>query len=58
MAVGQVYIGLGDKDRAFAWLGKAADQRDLDLTLKWDSFYLPLRSDARYLVLLRRLKLA
>jgi TolB-like protein/tetratricopeptide (TPR) repeat protein len=58
LAVGQVYIGLGDKDRAFEWLGKAADQKDLDLTLKWDSFYEPLRSDARYFALLRRLKLS
>jgi len=58
LAIGQVYIGLGDKDRAFEWLQKAADQRDLDLTLKWDSFYEPLRSDARYTALLRRLKLS
>jgi TolB-like protein/Tfp pilus assembly protein PilF len=58
LAVGLVYIGLGDKDRAFEWLGKAADQKDLDLTLKWDSFYEPLRSDTRYTMLLRRLKLS
>jgi serine/threonine-protein kinase len=58
LAIGQVYIGLGDKDRAFEWLRKAADQRDLDLTLKWDSFYEPLRSDARYIALLRCLKLS
>jgi TolB-like protein/Tfp pilus assembly protein PilF len=58
LAIGQVYIGLGDKDRAFEWLGKAAAQRDLDLTLKWDSFYQPLRSDPRYFALLRRLKLS
>jgi tetratricopeptide (TPR) repeat protein len=58
LAIGQVYIGLGDKDRAFEWLEKAADQRDLDLTLQWDSFYEPLRSDARYITLLRRLKLS
>ncbi len=58
LAIGQVYIGLGDKDRAFEWLEKAADQRDLDLTLQWDSFYEPLRSDARYTTLLRRLKLS
>jgi serine/threonine-protein kinase len=58
LAIGQVYIGLGDKDRAFEWLAKAADQRDLDLTLKWDSFYEPLRSDKRYSALLRRVKLS
>jgi TolB-like protein len=58
LAIGQVYIGLRDNDRAFEWLGKAADQKDLDLTLKWDSFYEPLRSDARFSALLQRLKLS
>jgi len=58
LAVAQVYIGLGDRNRAFEWLSKAADQKDLDLTLKWDSFYDSLRSDSRYQALLRRLKLS
>lgn len=57
LAIAEVYIGLGDKDHAFEWLGKAADQRDLNMDLQWDSFYEPLRSDPRYAVLLRRLKL-
>lgn len=58
LAIAQVYIGLGNKDRAFEWLEKAIDQRDLDATLQWDSLYEPLRSDSRYLELLRRMKLA
>jgi len=58
LAIAQVYIGLGNKDRAFEWLEKAIDQRDLDATLQWDSLYEPLRSDRRYLGLLRRMKLA
>ena len=58
LTVALVYIGLKDKDHAFEWLNKAVDQRDLNLDLKWDSFYEPLRSDRRYTELLRRMKLA
>ncbi|MBV9507361.1 MAG: tetratricopeptide repeat protein [Acidobacteriia bacterium] len=58
LAIAQVYIGLADKDHAFEWLRKAIDQRDLDVTLKWDSPYDSLRSDARFTVLLQRMKLA
>ena len=58
LAIAQVYIGLGNKDQAFEWLEKAIDQRDLDASLQWDSLYEPLRSDSRYLRLLRRMKLA
>jgi tetratricopeptide (TPR) repeat protein len=57
LAIAQVYIGLGDKDRAFEWLQKAVDQRDLEVTLQWDSPYEPLRSDPRFQALLRRMKL-
>jgi TolB-like protein/Tfp pilus assembly protein PilF len=57
LAIAQVYIGLGEKDRAFEWLDKAIDQRDLDVTLLWDSPYEGLRSDARFNLLLRRMKL-
>jgi TolB-like protein/tetratricopeptide (TPR) repeat protein len=57
LAIAQVYIGLGDKDHAFEWLDKAIDQRDLDVTLLWDSPYDTLRSDARFNLLLRRMKL-
>lgn len=56
-AIAHVYIGMGDKDRAFEWMGKAVDQKDLGLTLQWDSLYDSLRSDPRYKDLLRRMKL-
>jgi TolB-like protein/Tfp pilus assembly protein PilF len=57
LAIAQVYIGLGDKDRAFQWLDKAVTQRDLDLLLQYDSPYEPLRSDPRFAGLLHRMKL-
>jgi serine/threonine protein kinase/Flp pilus assembly protein TadD len=54
-----VYIGLGDKDRAFQWLGKAVQERGEMVTwLKTDPLYDPLRSDPRFSDLLRRLNLA
>ena len=57
LAIALVYIGLAEKDKAFEWLEKAIEQRDLDVTLKWDSPYEPLRSDVRYTALLRQMKL-
>jgi TolB-like protein/Tfp pilus assembly protein PilF len=57
LSIATIYIGLGDRDRAFEWLNKAIDQRDLNLDLQWDSFYVPLRDDPRYKQLLRRMKL-
>lgn len=58
LAIAQIYIGLGEKDRAFEWLQRAIDQQDLDTTLLWDSFYEVLRSDPRFPALLRRMNLA
>ena len=57
LAIAQVYIGLGDNDRAFHWLDKAVQQRDLDLLLQYDSPYAPLRRDPRFAGLLHRMKL-
>jgi len=57
IAIAQVYIGLGEADEAFAWIEKAIDQRDLDVTLLWDSPYQPLRSDPRFAAALHRMKL-
>src|SRR5262249_397739 len=48
LSIAQVYIGLGDKDHAFEWLEKAIDQRDLDVSLQWDSPYESLRADPRF----------
>jgi len=53
------YIGLGDKEQAFAWLGKACEQRDGWLVfLKVGPHYDPLRSDPRFDDLLRCMNLA
>ena len=52
-----IYIGLGDKDRAFEWLGKAIDQQDTSLFVQPDPLYDPLRGDPRFSALLRRMKL-
>ncbi len=58
LAIAHVYLGLGEKDHAFEWLERAIDQRDLSVTLQWDSLYVPLRSDVRYTQLLRRMRLS
>jgi eukaryotic-like serine/threonine-protein kinase len=52
-----IYVGLGEKDQAFAWLEKAYDERDHSLlsTLKVDPLWDPLRSDPRFADLLRRI---
>jgi serine/threonine-protein kinase len=52
-----VYMGLGDKDRAFEWLEKAYEERAGRLVhLKVLRAFDPLRSDARFEDLMRRLK--
>jgi TolB-like protein/Tfp pilus assembly protein PilF len=54
-----IYTGLGDKDRAFAWLEKAYAERITPLiTIKIDQRFNSLRSDARFADLLRRVGLA
>ena len=54
--VALVYAGLGDKDRAFEWLGKAYKIRDKGmLFLKVDPPLDPLRSEPRFQDLLRRM---
>jgi len=50
---------LGEKDRAFAWLEKGFNGRDSYLArLRVDVAMDPLRSDARFKILLRRVGLA
>jgi serine/threonine protein kinase/Flp pilus assembly protein TadD len=53
-----IYVGLGDKEQAFAWLEKAYQERArrlwaLKVNPSWDS----LRSDSRFADLLRRIGL-
>jgi TolB-like protein/Flp pilus assembly protein TadD len=58
VAMVQVYIGLGDKDRAFAWLEKAYQERSYFMAyLKVIPVADPLRSDPRFDDLLRRMGL-
>ena len=57
-AVVFVYTGLGDKDRAFAWLEKAYQERSYFMAyLKVVPTADPLRSDPRFDDLLRRMGL-
>lgn len=53
-----VYAGLGEKDLAFQWLEKAFQERATDLIeLKVAQFYDGLRTDPRFMDLLRRVGL-
>jgi len=53
------YVGMDNKDEAFAWLQRAYSERSNALTaLKVDPIYDPLRSDPRFQELLRRVGLA
>lgn len=53
-----VYLGLADKEKAFAWLQKAATERSQALTtVKVDPVFDDLRSDPRFTVLLRQIGL-
>jgi TolB-like protein/Flp pilus assembly protein TadD len=57
LRVAQVYLGLGDKDRAFEWLLKAADEHEITLGPRNDVMLDSVRSDPRFRELLRRMKL-
>jgi tetratricopeptide (TPR) repeat protein len=55
--VALAYVGLGDHDQAFAWLEKAYDERARAmLSLKVHPGLDPLRSDPRFIALVRRMK--
>jgi len=54
--VALVYVGLGDKDQAFAWLEKAYEEREMRMiVLKASPTYDSLRSEPRFQALLRRM---
>jgi len=56
--IADIYIALGDKDSAFSWLDKAYKDHSPDiLLLRTDPTYAPIRSDARFADLVRRLGL-
>ena len=52
-----VYVGLDEKDQAMAWLEKAYEERFNPSVLQRPAFD-PLRSDPRFLNLLRRIGLS
>jgi Flp pilus assembly protein TadD len=57
----QIYIALGDRDRAFEWLEKGYRERSFGasvLDLKAAPFWDPVRSDPRFADLLRRMNLS
>ena len=61
-AIGQyiaaVYVGLGDKDKAFEWLEKDFQARNGKLAeIRWQIQFEPLRDDPRYKDLLKRMGL-
>jgi TolB-like protein/Tfp pilus assembly protein PilF len=54
-----VYLGLGEKDQAFQWLERAYRERVLDLShLTVDPYFAGLRSDPRFIDLVRRIGIA
>ncbi len=56
--VAAIYAGLGEKDKAFAWLDKAAAEHSSFLAYsKWEPRLDPLRSDPRFKQVLARIGL-
>ena len=56
--IAQIYGALGEKDEAFEWLEKTFAERSANLTvLEAEPMFDPLRSDARFQDLLRRVEL-
>jgi TolB-like protein/DNA-binding winged helix-turn-helix (wHTH) protein/Tfp pilus assembly protein PilF len=53
-----LYAALGDKDRAFVWLEKAANERMGVILLKVQPYFDPIRSDPRFLAIERRMALS
>ncbi|HXU19774.1 MAG TPA: hypothetical protein VN788_04235 [Verrucomicrobiae bacterium] len=49
------YLGLGDKDKTFLWLEKAYEHRDIGFIGFKDPVFDSVRSDPRYIDLLRRI---
>jgi Flp pilus assembly protein TadD len=57
-AMAAIYVGLGDKEQALIWLERAyEDKSESFIELKADAKFDPLRSDPRFVNLLRRVGL-
>ena len=55
--IAEIYVLLGDKDKAFYWLDKAYDERDGFLTeLAASPLFDPVRSDLRYKALVKKIR--
>ncbi len=53
-----IHLGLGEADEAFDWLNRAVDECDqYMMPIKTYGFFDPLRSDPRFLALLRKMNL-
>ena len=56
--IAEVYMSLGEKEQALAWLEKDFQTRSGYLPgIAWDIYFDPLRSDSRFASLLRRMGL-
>jgi serine/threonine protein kinase/tetratricopeptide (TPR) repeat protein len=58
--IARIYVGLGDKDKAFASLEESISDRSIETgfaTINVDPTFDPLRSDPRFAALLRRMNL-
>ncbi len=57
-SIASIYVGLGDKDRAFAWLEQAYEKRDTWLShIKVEPAFDALHGDQRFHDLVRRIGL-
>jgi hypothetical protein len=53
------YLGVGDKEQAFAWMEQAYEEQSMILQyLKVHPFFDPVRDDPRFADLLRRVGLS
>jgi TolB-like protein/Tfp pilus assembly protein PilF len=53
--IARIYLGLGEREKSFEWLGKGIDERSFWMVfLKMDPVYDPIRSDPRFQDLLKR----
>jgi TolB-like protein/DNA-binding winged helix-turn-helix (wHTH) protein/Tfp pilus assembly protein PilF len=57
LPIAVAHIGMGDKEKAIAWLQKAYAEHSISTALKVDPIYDPLRGDTRFQELQRRIGL-
>lgn len=57
-SISPAYVGMGNKEQAFAWLNQAIAEHSVDLSLNVNPLYDPLRGDPRFRELMQRVGLA